>query len=437
MAKIDCKADPAAQQTAAGYPQVKEMETSFLFSAKEKETLKTLAEEVAWIAARPEMKQKAKKWTAHNDLKSDEPLVFIDPENGWNEIIPPSGLSCDDPLARVWEMHLRKQIHWAAVLKDDKVIEPFFDVPYSYTDTGWGIDPVLEGGEDGGAYHIKKVITDYEKDFDKLHAPKIILDKKESDRLMDVAVDLFGDILTVRRKNTWWWTLGLCFDYIYLRGMEDFMCDCILQPEWVHRMFALICDGKLEMLDFLEKNGLLASNAGGTYIGSGGFGFTDELTAPTDQPVLTNEMWGFCDAQETAQMSPEMYAEFVLPYHKKILERFGLSCYGCCEGYHGRWDYVKSLPHLRRVSVSPWADLSTVPEYLGKNYVASVKPNPAPLAFHMIDEDIVRRDCRDAAQKTKGGICEFIMKDNNTLGKNPQNAVKWVEIMREELAKVY
>ncbi|MBC5649098.1 uroporphyrinogen decarboxylase/cobalamine-independent methonine synthase family protein [Christensenella tenuis] len=436
MAKIDIRKDPAAMQTAAGYPQVKEMETAFLFSAKEKTTLRGLAKEVAGLAAQPEMKKKAEKWTVHNDLKSDEPLVFIDPENGWNEIIPPSGLVCSDPLARVWEMHLRKQVYWATVLRDDKVIEPFFDVPYSYTDTGWGIDPVLEGGENGGAYHIKKAIEQYETDFEKLHAPQIILDEEESGRLMDLATGLFDGILTVRRKNVWWWTLGLCFDYVYLRGMEDFMCDCLLEPEWVHRMFKLICDGKLAMLDFLEENGLLASNNGGTYVGSGGFGFTDELPRAGTDPVRTQDMWGFCDAQETAQMAPELYAEFVLPYHKKILERFGLSCYGCCEGYHGRWNYVKTLPHLRRVSVSPWADLSTVPEYLGKNYIASVKPNPAPLAFHSIDEETVRRDCREAVQKTKGGICEFIMKDNNTLGGNPQNAARWVQIMREEIEKI-
>ena len=80
--------------------------------------------------------------------------------------------------------------------------------------------------------------------------------------------------------------------------------------------------------------------------------------------------------------------------------------------------------------------MSTVPEYLGKNYIASVKPNPAPLAFHSIDEETVRRDCREAVQKTKGGICEFIMKDNNTLGGNPQNAARWVQIMREEIEKI-
>ena len=80
---------------------------------------------------------------------------------------------------------------------------------------------------------------------------------------------------------------------------------------------------------------------------------------------------------------------------------------------------------------------STVPEYLGKNYIASVKPIPTPLASYHMNEEVVRADCRRAVEQTKGGICEFIMKDNNTLGNNPHNAVRWVEIMREEIDRVY
>lgn len=116
---------------------------------------------------------------------------------------------------------------------------------------------------------------------------------------------------------------------------------------------------------------------------------------------------------------------------------FALSCYGCCEAYDPRWKFVKELPHLRKVSVSPWADWSKVPEQLGRSYIASVKPSPTPLASPHMDEDVVRADCRRAVEQTEGGICEFIMKDNHTLGGNPRNASRWVEIMREEIARVY
>lgn len=432
------KNDPARQQTASGYVELKKTGTSFVFSDREKQVLKKLADKVRRIAERPEMKQKAKLWTLHNDLKTDFPLVFIDPENGWNECIPPDTLECVEPLARVWEMVLRKQIFWAEILKDDKVIEPYFDVPYSYWDTGWGVELKIIGGDNGGSYFIKEAIEDYERDFPKIHHPEYIIDWDESEKVMELAHEIFDGILTVRRKNTWWWTLGLCLDYVNLRGMEDFMCDFLDEPEWIERMLDLLCEGKLRMLDYLEENGLLAQNIGGTYVGSGGFGYTEQIPElDKKEKVTTKYMWGFCDSQETAAINPDLYGEFILPRHKKILERFALNCYGCCEPYNPRWKYVKQLPNLRRVSVSPWADWSTVPEFLGKNYIASVKPIPTTLASSVINEDEVRKDCRKAVEETKGGICEFIMKDNNTLGNNPDNAACWVRIMREEIERIY
>ena len=436
MSLLYQKSDPAEMQTAAGYPELSSMDTDFLFTEAETVVLRELAKKVADIAARPDMEAKARLWEEHNDLKTDEPLVFIDPENGWNEIIPPKTLISEDPLARVWEMSLRKQVFWAEGMKDDKVIESYFDVPYSYSDDGWGVSLQKIGEKSGGAYLIQPAIEDYEKDFDKLHYPRMSIDEGQSGRVMDLAQEVFGGILTVRRKNTWWWTLGMCWDFVNLRGMEGFMCDIIAEPEYFHRMMHLLCDGKLRMLDCLEENGLLQTNTGGTYIGSGGFGFTGQLPPPgSGGKTTTMDMWGFVDAQETVDVNPAHYAEFILPYHKRIAERFGLNCYGCCEDFDRRWEYVKQLPRLRRVSVSPWAKYKTVPEYLGREYVASVKPSPSPLARPYMDEDIVRSDCRRAAEQTKGGICEFIMKDNNTLGKNPRNATRWVEIMREELER--
>jgi len=438
MALIAQAKDPASMQTAAGYPEIKSMATAFRFSQKETDCLRNLGAAVAEISQRPDMARKKVLWTDHNDLKTTEPLVFIDPENGWNEIIDPKTLISEDPLARVWEMALQKQIYWANGMKDDKVIEDYFDVPYSYSDDGWGLEPVKEGGGDGGAYKIVQVLRDYDSDFDKIHFPNITIDREQSQKVMELAHNTFDGILKVRRKNTWWWTLGMCWDFINLRGFEDFMVDIVTEPENFHRMMNFLCEGKLKMLDFLEQQELLALNTGGTYVGSGGFGFTSELPhAGYNGYVTTKDMWGFVESQETVSINPDQYGEFIFPYHNRIASRFGLNCYGCCEGYDSRWKYVKKLPRLRRISVSPWADWSTVPEYLGTNYIASIKPTPTPLATKNMNEDVVRNDCRKAVEETKGGICEFLMKDNNTLGNNPRHATRWVEIMREEIDRVY
>jgi hypothetical protein len=439
MALLEHRRDPATEQTAAGYPEIKSMNSRLAFNSTEIATLRILASQVAEIAHRPEMARKAVLWQRHNDLETDEPLVFIDPENGWNEIIRSDELRCEDPLARVWEMHLRKQIHWADELKDDRVVEASFDVPYSYSDTGWGVPLLKLGGDGQGSYIVKQAIEDYEEDFSKIHYPQIIMDWQESARLLELGHEVFDGILEVRQKGTWWWTLGMSWDYVNLRGLEDFMCDFLIEPEWMTRVFTLLSDGVLAKLDFLENNGLLPDNTGATYVGSGGFGFTKQIgiNRPAGRPVTTMDMWGFVESQETVAVNPADYNEIIFPHHLKIAERFGLNCYGCCEPYDPRWQYVRKLPRLRRVSCSPWANWRTIPDYLGNQYIASIKPSPTPLASNVLDESEVRADCRRAATESLGGICEFIMKDNHTLGNNPTNASRWVKIMREELSRVY
>lgn len=427
--------DPATQQTAAGFPNIKTMQSALCFTAAEKKRLRSLAGKVAEIAALPVQREKAELWTRHNDLETSQPLVFIDPENGWNECIPASGLLCADPLARVWEMYFLKQIYWFEIMRDDKVIDHFFDVPYSYETTGWGVELKKEGGERDGAYKVIQAVGAYETDFPKLHFPEIIIDEEESERILALAEQAFGDLLHVRRKATWWWTLGMTWDYINLRGLEDFMCDFLLEPEWVHRMMEFLCSGLLSRLEGLQEKNLLPLNTGNTYIGSGGFGFTKELPAERDH-VTMRDIWGFVESQETTAISPDLYGEFIFPYHKKIAERFGLMCYGCCEPFDPRWKYVKQLPRLRRVSCSPWADWEKIPELLGTRYVASVKPNPNVLAFPVMEEDAARRDVRHALRATKGCIPEIIMKDNNTLGRAPGNAARWVQIVREEIGRL-
>ena len=42
-----------------------------------------------------------------------------------------------------------------------------------------------------------------------------------------------------------------------------------------------------------------------------------------------------------------------------------------------------------------------------------------------------------AVEETYGGICEFIMKDNHTIGNNPDNLIRWTQIMREKIARKY
>lgn len=430
--------DPATMQTVSGFPLISEIDTKFVFDSKEIKTLRNLAFQVREISERDIEKEKMRLWTLHNDLRPERSMIFADPENGWNEIILSKELICEDPLARVWEMFLRKQIYWAENVKDDKVIEPYFDVPYCYSDTGWGVELHKHGGENGGSYIVDPAIMDYKTDLPKVKFPEILIDQQTSNNIMTLANEVFGSILIVRRKNIWWWTLGMTLDFINLRGLDNLMMDLILEPDKVHDIMKLLSNGYLKRLDWLTQNGLLASNTEGTYVGSGGFGWTNELPTPNDIKgnVTAMDMWGFCESQETVGVSPEMFGEFILPYQLPILERFGINCYGCCEPIDVRWEYVKKIPRLRRVSASPWANKTVMAEQLGSDYIMSVKPSPTPLAASILDEDAVRKELADTLALSKDCIVELIMKDNHTLGGNPNNISRWVDIAREELERI-
>ena len=47
---------------------------------------------------------------------------------------------------------MRKEIFWVGFIKDDKVIEPYFDIGYTFTDDEWGLDSLVSGGTGGGSY---------------------------------------------------------------------------------------------------------------------------------------------------------------------------------------------------------------------------------------------------------------------------------------------
>jgi hypothetical protein len=319
-------------------------------------------------------------------------------------------------------------------MRDDKVIEAVFNVGHVYTETDWGLRETRIGGEGGGSWRWEAPLKTYD-DMDKLRFPQITVDYEATQELLQLAQETFGDILQVRLKTVWWWSFGMTQTLVYLRGLEQIMYDMVDCPEGVHRLMAFLRDGHAARLDFLEKNGLLFLNNDGTYVGSGGFGWTHELPQPDfSGHVRPIDMWGFAESQETVGISASMFEEFVFPYQLTLLERFGLNCYGCCEPLDSRWHVVKKFPRLRRVSMSPWANVEVMAERLGNRYIFSWKPHPGVLAADTFDEEFVRQTLRQGLNVLKKNDCrvEIIMKDCHTIRHDPQRVTRWVQIAKEE-----
>ena len=405
---------------------------AFVIAPKDKEILRGLAFRVAELASRPVEAEKKKLWYAHNDLKPTRPLVFCDPENGWYEIIPGNTLQCEGSLARIWEFKLRKEIFWGERMGDDQVIVPCFNVQYVFAQHGRGMEQTVIGGDDNGAYMWEPALKDY-ADLDKLRFSRFEVDRAQTDLLLGLAADTFDGILTIRLEGCWWWSFGMTSDLINLIGSEKMMLGMYDDPGGIHKLMAFLRDENLAKLDFLEQNGLLTSNCEDTYVGSGGFGWTKELKV-TETAVKPMDMWGFGESQETAGVSPDMFEEFVFQYQLPLLEKFGLNCYGCCEALDRRWHIIKRIPRLRRVSVSNWVNEESMAEQLGEDYIYSRKAPSASLAMPRIHEDSVRAGLRHTVDLARRHGCrlELIMKDNHTIGRNPQNVLDWCRIAKEE-----
>lgn len=419
-------------QTAATLSTSGEIATDLRISPADRQVLRRLAAQVAELAARPIEQEKRVLWYKLNALEPTRPVVFCDPENGWNEIVTLDQLECEGDLALRWEMTLRKEVFWGAEMCDDRVVQPMFVVPHVYTESDWGMHEKKIGGHAGGSYTWDAPLKSF-GDLDKLHPPIMDVDEEATARVVELAEETLGDLLEVRLQTAWWWTLGMTWTLINLRGLTNFMYDLMDNRDQVHRLMTILRDGHLAKLDFLQENGLLSLNNDGTYVGSGGFGWSRELPQPDfADKVRTIDMWGFGESQETIGVSPKMFAEFIFPYQVPILERFGLNCYGCCEPLDVRWEYVQKVPRLRRVSVSPWANIADMAEKLQDRYVFSMKPRPTDLATSAFDEDKIRADLREALRLTRDCRVEVIMKDNHTINNDPQRVVRWVQIAREE-----
>ncbi len=399
--------------------------------------LQDLARRVADIAALPVQAERVALWTRHNRLEPSRPIVYISPEGSWRELVPETSLRCRGDRARGIEKALRMQNTWHEVLQDDTVIEPTWTEYTVIRNAGWGLEPRrIPSPGTGGAWRFDPVIH-APSDLEKLRMPEITVEEAETERRLDEAHGLFDGILDVRRKGVDRVSFHLMRVYTGLRGLEEVMMDMVLNPGWLHEAMARLTEGYQGLVRQYEAAGLLDLNNDNTYHASGGRGWTDEL--PRDDfdgtRVRPKDMWASAEAQELAQVSPAMHEEFSLRYERELLAPFGLTGYGCCEDLTRKLDDVLTLPNLRRVSISPWADVETCAETLGNRIIFSWKPKPQHVAGEY-DPDAIRAYLRRGLEATRGCVVELILKDTHTCMNEPARFTTWSRIAREEVERL-
>ena len=138
-------------------------------------------------------------------------------------------------------------------------------------------------------------------------------------------------------------------------------------------------------------------------------------------------------AQMFSTVSPPMFKEFEVDYASRICERFGLVYYGCCDPLDLKMAEVRLIPHVRKVSMSPWVDEDRGAREIGTAYVYSRKPNPALLATDVFSPEHVRAHllATGAACERYGCPLELILKDISTVRYEPQRLTQWAAIAME------
>lgn len=386
-------------------------------NAKDRTILRDLAAEVADIAALPVQEERRRLWKAHNSLKPERPMVLLFPEGGWVEIMPDSTLQCEEPEARAIEGDLRRRIYCHEHFADDTVIEGSWIVRKAISSTGWG----LEGGRhastaERGAWSFEPVLNS-RADLERLEIPRISHDEEETARRVETAQELFGDLLSITLKGVAHISYHLMNQYTGLRGLEQMMIDMFEEPDFLHETMRFLVRGHQEILRrYIELN-LLSLNNDGTYQSTGGVGYTDEIPLPDYDPdqIRPEDMWASAESQELAQVGPLQHEEFALRYERELLEPFALTGYGCCEPLTDRLGFVLSVPGIRRLSISPWADVRVAAEELGPNYIFSWKPKPMHLVGSF-DEAEIRSYLRETLETAQANDCvlEMILKDTHT-----------------------
>lgn len=400
--------------------------------------LRRLTEKVAEIADLPVHQHKADLWRRLNGLEKVRPLVWIN-EFPWHEMDVNGELTlqCENDYCRWAEQELRRAIYLWQHAPFDMVVENVFYSPLVIHDSGFGITEDVDFIKQDEKSNILSrgfhQQIQNEQDIEKIKMPVIHHDENASEENFEILSNIFGDILPVKKRGIVHQWFAPWDELIRWWDVQDALMDLVTRPDLIHLAMERLISAYLCRLDQYTELNLLSYAEGNFRVGSGGLGYTDELPKPGFNPnaVRTTDLWGCATAQIFCDVSPAMHEEFALQYERRWLERFGLNYYGCCEPLHHKMSILKSIPNLRKISISPWADLDKAAANIGENYVISYKPNPAVLATDNWNLEAARKKLVADLEKLQDCVVEIIMKDISTVQYQPQRLWEWAHMAME------
>ena len=207
------------------------------------------------------------------------------------------------------------------------------------------------------------------------------------------------------------------------------------RPEYLHKIIGLFTRARSLEMDQMEKYGLYDPEAISLHCTPGEFTHSDSYDKNAG---VCKDIWFRTMAQSFSSVSPNAHYEFDIQYSAPLAKRCAYTYYGCCEPLHDRIDILKNYPNLRKIGVSPWANVEKSAEQIGGNYVLSRKPNPANVAIST-DPEVIRREITETVELALkyNGPCDITLKDISTVSYKPENLIIWAKVASEVLDKYY
>jgi hypothetical protein len=400
--------------------------------------LRELAYRYREISTQPVIDDRRDLWRRHNSLKRTRPLIYVR-AFAWQEMAE-SRVQCADPFYRAYEDFFRQSL-FRATFGDDYIFEPWVTVRAACVtppEGVWGLaSPRTHSEEIHGSY-VWEAPLKTEADIERIVPPHHAIDEDETARRVEKLSAAIGDILTVdvdRQPAYTVWNGDISTQLAYLRGLEQIMWDIFDRPAWLHGLLARMRDGILRTHAEAERAGHWSLSSHQNQAMS----YAEELPdpAPNSDPVPRSSLWVFLASQETTAIGPRQFEEFMLRYQIPIMTPFGLAAYGCCEDLTRKIDVLRQIPNLRRIAVSPMANVAKCAAQIGQDYVLSYRPSPTEMVGYGFDPLKVRDSLTRDLEACGDCHVDITLKDVETVQGDPDRVRRWVDVMREVIATLY
>jgi hypothetical protein len=349
-----------------------------------------------------------------------------------------SHLKCASATGREIEFFLKKVVWMAENVPDDHIVWPIMKLMAPVRKArDWGVNiDMIPSGHDLGAKAYAMPFKDG-IDLGRLTEPSWETDALSWEKKKQEALELTGGKLDV---YPFYDSLGFSpFDILAsFCGLESAMMFAVDKPGELKALMEFITSAMEKHHLEREKQGRIncVPDRSGRYQIMTDFRVHCAfLPQGAGTPSLRHE-WPYFGAQTSSGFGPDMYAEFVHPYHCRLAKYFSGKTvyYHGCETLDQKIVHIKDLPNLRRFHVSPWSSVSRAVEALRGKAVMEVHAHPGKVFFGW-GETEMRRNIRDLIDRSEGMPMDLNLSDIHSVNGNPGTLTLWARIAREEAEK--